>query len=217
MSAQGHATAADTDAAHHDHYEGIPADRAGPDEPRTPLWLPLVGISLLLVAMLAFLVTRPGENGRRAREGSVARAVRCGCAGCATRATHAAGYGGHESAHSQLTAARRVRARSGARHSRTTSPRSARECRSSRSRSADGSPASRTRNGAHGESAPRHARPRSLTISKRTRGAHDGFVPTATTISHGPSKPAGPSNFARAAATSSQASLRPVSSKPESI
>ena len=64
MSAQGHATAADTDAAHHDHYEGIPADRAGPDEPRTPLWLPLVGISLLLVAMLAFLLTRPaGKTG----------------------------------------------------------------------------------------------------------------------------------------------------------
>src|SRR5688572_7367539 len=59
MSAQGHATAADTDAAHHDHYEGIPADRAGPDEPRTPIWLPLVGISLLLVALLAFVVTRP--------------------------------------------------------------------------------------------------------------------------------------------------------------
>jgi hypothetical protein len=64
MSAQGHATAADTDAAHHDHYEGIPADRAGPDEPRTPLWLPLVGISLLLVALLAFAVTRPaGKTG----------------------------------------------------------------------------------------------------------------------------------------------------------
>jgi len=64
MSAQGHATAADTDAAHHDHYEGIPADRAGPDEPRTPLWLPLIGISLLLVALLAFVMTRPaGKTG----------------------------------------------------------------------------------------------------------------------------------------------------------
>ena len=59
MSAQGHATAAETDESHHDHYEGIPADRAGPDEPRTPLWLPLVGISLLLAALLAFVVTRP--------------------------------------------------------------------------------------------------------------------------------------------------------------
>jgi hypothetical protein len=58
MSAQGHATPDDA-ASHDHHYEGIPADRPGPDEPRTPLWLPLVGIGLVLCALLAYLVTRP--------------------------------------------------------------------------------------------------------------------------------------------------------------
>jgi hypothetical protein len=65
MSAHGHATPGDAAASHeHHHYEGIPADRAGPDEPRTPLWLPLVGISLLLFALLAYVITRPvGKSG----------------------------------------------------------------------------------------------------------------------------------------------------------
>ena len=59
MSAQGHATPGDAAASHDHHYEGIPADRPGPDEPRTPLWLPLVGIGLVLFALLAYVVTRP--------------------------------------------------------------------------------------------------------------------------------------------------------------
>src|SRR5262245_40948952 len=65
MSAHGHATPGDAAESHeHHHYEGIPADRAGPDEPRTPLWLPLVGISLLLLTLLAYVMTRPaGKSG----------------------------------------------------------------------------------------------------------------------------------------------------------
>jgi hypothetical protein len=64
MSAHGHATPGDAAASHDHHYEGIPADRPGPDEPRTPLWLPLLGIGLLLTALLAFVLTRPpGKTG----------------------------------------------------------------------------------------------------------------------------------------------------------
>jgi len=65
MSAHGHATPGDAAASHDDHhYLGIPADRPGPDEPRTPLYLPLVGIALLLAALLAFVMTRPpGKTG----------------------------------------------------------------------------------------------------------------------------------------------------------
>jgi hypothetical protein len=59
MSAQGHATTGDAAASHDHHYEGIPADRPGPDEPRTPLWLPLIGIGLVLFALLAYVTTRP--------------------------------------------------------------------------------------------------------------------------------------------------------------
>lgn len=69
MSAHGHA-AAEPHAAGHDHhghdhaYEGIPADRPGPDEPVTPIWLPLVGISLVLGSILAYIVTRDDPKTR---------------------------------------------------------------------------------------------------------------------------------------------------------
>jgi hypothetical protein len=32
-----------------------------PDEPMTPLWLPLLGLGLLLLAILLFVATRPDE------------------------------------------------------------------------------------------------------------------------------------------------------------
>src|SRR5688500_12209941 len=64
MSAHGHATPGDAAASHDHHYEGIPADRPGPDEPRTPLWLPLVGIVLFLFGLFAYVMTRPpGKTG----------------------------------------------------------------------------------------------------------------------------------------------------------
>jgi hypothetical protein len=63
MTAHGHATPG-AESASHDHYEGTPADRLGPGEPSTPLWLPLVGIGLVLVTLLAYVATRPaGKTG----------------------------------------------------------------------------------------------------------------------------------------------------------
>lgn len=69
MSAHGHAAAEPHAAGHdshgHDHaYEGIPADRLGEGEPATPIWLPLVGISLVLGSILAYIVTRPEPQTR---------------------------------------------------------------------------------------------------------------------------------------------------------
>ncbi len=58
MSAPGHASDSDVHEAH-DHYEGIAADRAAPDEPDSPAWLPLLGLGLLLFAVLGYVVTRP--------------------------------------------------------------------------------------------------------------------------------------------------------------
>lgn len=65
MSAPGHASDSDVHEAH-DHYEGIAADRAAPDEPESPAWLPLLGLGLLLTAVLGYVVTRPA--GKTAKE-----------------------------------------------------------------------------------------------------------------------------------------------------
>jgi len=65
MSAPGHASDSDVHEAH-DHYEGIAADRAAPDEPESPAWLPLLGLGLLLAAVLGYVVTRPA--GKTAKE-----------------------------------------------------------------------------------------------------------------------------------------------------
>ena len=64
MSAHGHAAAEPHAAGHEHHYEGIPADRPAPDEPVTPIWLPLVGISLVLATILGFILTRPEAKTR---------------------------------------------------------------------------------------------------------------------------------------------------------
>jgi hypothetical protein len=64
MTAHGHATPGAESASHDHHYEGTPADRLGPGEPSTPLWLPLVGIGLVLATLLAYVVTQPaGKTG----------------------------------------------------------------------------------------------------------------------------------------------------------
>ena len=65
MSVPGHASDSDVHEAH-DHYEGIAADRAAPDEPESPAWLPLLGLGLLLTAVLGYVVTRPA--GKTAKE-----------------------------------------------------------------------------------------------------------------------------------------------------
>jgi hypothetical protein len=58
MSDHAHAGAADAHADHHYVYEGVPANEPGPDEPATPGWVTLLGISLVLAVMLAFVATR---------------------------------------------------------------------------------------------------------------------------------------------------------------
>jgi hypothetical protein len=58
MSAPGHASDSDVHEAH-DHYEGIAAVHAAPDEPESPAWLPLLGLGLLLTGVLGYVITRP--------------------------------------------------------------------------------------------------------------------------------------------------------------
>jgi len=44
-----------------DHHE-TDSDELDPDEPRTPMWLPLLGGGLFLLALLLFLATRSDEE-----------------------------------------------------------------------------------------------------------------------------------------------------------
>ncbi|MEP7119784.1 MAG: hypothetical protein ABJE95_02695 [Byssovorax sp.] len=56
MSSGSHDTHA---AADHDHaFDGEPTDELPADEPRTPGWLPALGMILFVVAATAFLATR---------------------------------------------------------------------------------------------------------------------------------------------------------------
>jgi hypothetical protein len=64
MSDHGHAVHAEPAASHDHHYEGEPADRPAPDEPKTPGWLPLLGIGLLLSGILGFVATQPAGKTR---------------------------------------------------------------------------------------------------------------------------------------------------------
>jgi hypothetical protein len=63
MSEHAHA-AADSHGDHHYVYDGTPANEPGPDEPATPGWLTLLGITLVLAAMLGYLATRPDGKTR---------------------------------------------------------------------------------------------------------------------------------------------------------
>ena len=64
MSDHGHAGAADAHGDHHSVYDGAPANEPGPGEPTTPGWFTLLGITLVLALMLAWVATRPDGKTR---------------------------------------------------------------------------------------------------------------------------------------------------------
>ena len=64
MSDHGHAGAADAHGDHHSVYDGTPANEPGPGEPATPGWFTLLGITLILALMLAWVATRPDGKTR---------------------------------------------------------------------------------------------------------------------------------------------------------
>jgi hypothetical protein len=65
MSHASHHGPADASGGHdHHHFDGIPADEAAPDEPRTPGWLTLLGVGLVLSVLLAAALSRPDDKTR---------------------------------------------------------------------------------------------------------------------------------------------------------
>jgi hypothetical protein len=46
------------------HFDGMPADEPSPDEPRTPGWLTLLGVGLVLSVLLALALRGPEEKTR---------------------------------------------------------------------------------------------------------------------------------------------------------
>ena len=64
MSEHGHAGATEAHGDHHYEYLGEATNEAAPDEPITPGWLTLLGITLVLAAMLAYVATRPDGKTR---------------------------------------------------------------------------------------------------------------------------------------------------------
>jgi hypothetical protein len=75
MSAHGDPPAVVVEA-----HDAEPEDDLAPDEPRTPMWLPLVGSVLMLAGIATFVATRPpGKTGaelvREAEMASKARAA----------------------------------------------------------------------------------------------------------------------------------------------
>jgi hypothetical protein len=65
MSHASHHGPADASGGHDDHhFDGIPADEPGPGEPRTPGWLTLLGVGLVLAALLALALRGPEEKTR---------------------------------------------------------------------------------------------------------------------------------------------------------
>ncbi len=72
MSSGSHDTHAATD---HDHaFDGEPTDVLPADEPRTPGWLPVLGIVLFVTAAVAFLATRD-DNAKAAASAPANAAV----------------------------------------------------------------------------------------------------------------------------------------------
>jgi hypothetical protein len=59
------------DDGHDDHFDGEPATELPPDEPRTPGWVPLLGLGLFALGATYLLVTtEPGDDSKT--EGSSA-------------------------------------------------------------------------------------------------------------------------------------------------
>jgi hypothetical protein len=79
MSHASHHGLPDASGGHdHDHFDGTPADEPGPGEPRTPGWLTLLGVGLVLSVLLALALRGPEEKTRaelaRAAEGAASAA-----------------------------------------------------------------------------------------------------------------------------------------------
>lgn len=65
MSHASHDGPAEASGGHdHHHFDGAPADEAGADEPRTPGWLTLLGVGLVLSVLLALALRGPEEKTR---------------------------------------------------------------------------------------------------------------------------------------------------------
>jgi len=74
MSDASHGSEAHAQHAH-EVFEGKPADSIPPDEPHTPGWLPVVGAALLLVGIMAFALSKPGDQGETPAEAVAAAAA----------------------------------------------------------------------------------------------------------------------------------------------
>jgi hypothetical protein len=65
MSHASHHGPAEASGGHEEHhFDGIPADQPSPDEPRTPGWLTLLGVGLVLSVLLALALRGPEEKTR---------------------------------------------------------------------------------------------------------------------------------------------------------
>jgi len=60
----GHAgnDAAHHDASDHDHFDNEPIQELAAEEPRTPTWIPLLGLALFFLAGTAWLVLDNGDD-----------------------------------------------------------------------------------------------------------------------------------------------------------
>lgn len=50
------------DASHHDHFDNEPIQELPADEPRTPSWIPILGLALFFVAGTAWLLMGPSDD-----------------------------------------------------------------------------------------------------------------------------------------------------------
>lgn len=49
------------DASHHDHFDNEPVQELAADEPRTPGWVPVLGLALFFIAGTAWLFMSPTD------------------------------------------------------------------------------------------------------------------------------------------------------------
>jgi hypothetical protein len=60
------------DASHHDHFDNDPVTELPADEPRTPSWIPILGLTLFFLAGTAFLVMGRGDDEAKAENAPAA-------------------------------------------------------------------------------------------------------------------------------------------------